>query len=630
MLTRHEIRLQVLPQWPKLDINLASGLQPPAPPQQPLSFPQGMQAPFMSGLPAPGPPPALATLEAALAAECAAGARPPSQSPPSSALPMPKRADPQQAEDMRNEPAGVAPTLSAELADSQQLAEGPSNVPAGEEQGEADMQPSSEAEMLPPVSVSAPQRLLGAADSSAQETGGSHSAGQPGQPENADKASDVSAQPERAKNPADSLRETASQSDLAASVSANILTSSAPPPMTEAAASAPHANDSTHHDTAEASAHAPAGPVGSHASSALGMAPAQDDISRPLGQAEASKLIGIRDNLDQLGAAQPDVPCCSHKGSHAGMPEEAPPERVAVEGGISNGVPQQEPAQQTAAELLSDFSAEQPSRQGVPEGGIPQQGAERHFSFQHAASTDTHHDMHSAAADSISDTPELHVPQQSTLPTESAPHPAALDEQLTAPAAEGSMQAVDHEVLTDGTPADSSAAASKPVGSQSAAGLDQKAAAALPTASIGTSQGNPAADRLPERLALPVSIAEGLGNGLMQQPSTPRLFDPTALLTKAQSPALNGLSAHSSPPRSIDTPAGEPLHQISCDVAPVHAAPGLLLRSVLFTAAEQILVLRDLARAGISGRVLRPGRLTHVFQCRAVNGHVTRAAWSRC
>ena len=414
---------------------------------------------------------------------------------------------------------------------------------------------------LPPVSVSAPQLLPRVADSSAQETEGSRAAGQPGQPKIADNALDVGAQTETAQQPGRALRETASQSDLAASVSASILTSTN--------ALAPHTSDSLQQDTAEASAHALPGPVGSHASSAPGMAPAQDDFSRPLGQAEASKLIGIRDDLDQLGAAQPDVPCRGHKGSPAEVPEEAHPEQATTEGGTDVGVSQQEPVQQAAAEMPCKSSAEQPTSQGIPEGGKVQQAAERQNSLQQEAPTDTHHDTQSAAADSIADAPDLRTSQQSSRPTDSAPNPTAQDAQAAAPAAEVSMQAADHEQLSEANPA------SEPVAGQSTA-------AVLPPASTGTTQGTcPAADRLPERLPLPVSLAEGLDNGHMQQPSTPRLFDPTALLSKAQSPALNGLSEHSSPPRSDDIPAGEAFHHHSHGVAAAlaaeHLTPGYIM-----------------------------------------------------
>ena len=510
--------LQVLPQWPKLDINLASGLQPPAPSQQPVNFPQGMQATFMSNPPAPGPSPALATLEAALAAEGATAARLASQSLPGSTQPMPRGAELQQAEHAHHEAAGKQQRSSAALADLPEPAKAPESLPAGMEAGAADMQTSCEvAAGLPPVS--APQQFL-----AAQETGERHSAWQPMHLGKADEPPTVAAQTEEAGGPAQPLRETGSQSDLAASVSANILASTAPPPMTEAAAPTPHASDSTHQDTADASAHAPSRPAGLHASSALGMAPAQGDLSRPLGQADASKLIGIRDDLDQLGAAQPNVPCRSHKGSHAEAPEQAHPERASIAGDTHNDVPQQEsPA---AAELPGTSSAE------------------RQQSLQHVAPTDTQHDTQSAAADGIADTPELQLSQQNNLPTGSGPHTAALDGQQAAPTAEVSMQAVDRKQLSEESPAGRSAAASGSAVGQSIA---------------GTSQGNPAANCLTEMRPLPVSLNGGLDNGHMQQPSTPRLFDPTALLAKAQSPALNGLSEHSSSPRSIDIPAGEAL-----------------------------------------------------------------------
>ena len=55
--------------------------------------------------------------------------------------------------------------------------------------------------------------------------------------------------------------------------------------------------------------------------------PADEDISKPVGQAEASKLIAVRDDLDMLSPAQPDVPCCSGVGAHDESLEGQPTEQ---------------------------------------------------------------------------------------------------------------------------------------------------------------------------------------------------------------------------------------------------------------------------------------------------------------
>ena len=111
-----------------------------------------------------------------------------------------------------------------------------------------------------------------------------------------------------------------SQSRLAASVSASILggdSTAAAPDKQQGAPAHAEAKQGMYARPADASA-APMdielGAVG--AGGAPGAMLADDDISKPVGRAEASKLIGVRDDLDQLGPAQPDVPCCSSAGAH--------------------------------------------------------------------------------------------------------------------------------------------------------------------------------------------------------------------------------------------------------------------------------------------------------------------------
>ena len=558
------LRLQILPQWPQLDMNLAPGLQASASSQQPVGFQQGMHVPFMAAPSAPGPSPALATLPSAYKAQAASMAGSPAQIANDGALPKPGGDEPQVAEQMPLTASDMAPGPSAAVPESWEPAEAPGIVPASEgETGVADMQTPPEGagtEGVPSASTSAPQHLghiVGVVDDAAQDTEGSHPAGQAGQPENADDAPGVATQTEEAENPGFAPGETGSQSNLAALVSASILASNATPmpPALQAAAPACHASDSTHHDPAEASALVRSGLVGSEARSALGMGPAQDDISQPIGQAEASKLIGIRDDLDQLGPAQPDVPCCGRRGSHAergaGAAEEAHPEQASGEEGAALSSPPLHSAEQTSADLPSKAPAEQPSKQGVPDGGTHQHAAEQQpeDSLQHVAPDGIH-------ADSITEAPALQLSQQRIAATDSAPYAAASEMQVAVSVGEVSMRAQTPE-HSEAIPADSSAIASKPVAGHLDTRPDQETGAAAPPAPTDASQGSAAADRLPERLRQPVLIGCPSDYGNMQQPIAPHLFDPTALLAKAQTPALPGLSEHSSPPRNIDIRAGE-------------------------------------------------------------------------
>lgn len=449
-------------------MKLASGLQASATPQQPVGFQQGMQAPFMSAPSVPGSSSALATLQAAHEMQGASPAGSPSQGARGGAQLKRGGNGPQVDEQMPLTASDMAQSSSVAAPEFREPPDAPGIVPASkEETGAADLQMLSEGAgmvALPPASISAPQHpghIAGLADDAAQDAEGSHPAGQAGQPnESADEAPGMAAQ---AEDPGAALRETGSQSNLAARVSASILTSNAPPtpPAQQAAAPDCHADDSRHQDSAEASRHVESGLVGSGTRSASGNGSAQNDISRPVGQAEASKLIGIRDDLDQLGPAQPDVPCCGRKGSHvahsAGAVEEAHPEQASLEGGT-------DPSSMCAQ--------------------MPKHSSEAIF-------------------------------------------------------------------------ADSSAVASEPVAGHLNSGPDQNTEAAQPPAPTGASQGSAAADYPPESLPQPVSIAEPLECGHIQQAIAPHLFDPTALLAKAQTPALTGLSERSSPPRNIDIRAGK-------------------------------------------------------------------------
>ena len=111
-----------------------------------------------------------------------------------------------------------------------------------------------------------------------------------------------------------------SQSRLAASVSASILggnSTAAAPDKQQGAPAHAEAEQGMHSRPADASAAPMDIDLGAvQADGAPGAMLADDDISKPVGQAEASKLIGVRDDLDQLGPAQPDVPCCSSAGAH--------------------------------------------------------------------------------------------------------------------------------------------------------------------------------------------------------------------------------------------------------------------------------------------------------------------------
>ena len=65
---------------------------------------------------------------------------------------------------------------------------------------------------------------------------------------------------------------------------------------------------------------------------------------------------------------------------------------------------------------------------------------------------------------------------------------------------------------------------------------------------------------LPLPAALPQPPVSGVDfdGSPMQQPTLSRLFDPTALLAKGHSPALNGFGQHSSPPLAGAMPGKSP------------------------------------------------------------------------
>ena len=521
------------------------------------------------------------TLQAGLEAQGATMAVAPFHTLPGSALPRPGGAEAKQT--CLGPPLTVQPP-PAELADPQEPAAAPETLPASEQTGAAYMQTSSEVSakgVLPPGNRSTPQHPLivaGSTDGTVDmtEPEPSQSAGQACRPEDADGAPAVAEQTEKADTPVEALRETATQSSLAASVSASILAGDglSQASATKAAAPACHSDDSQ--DPAGASTHVASGLVGSHASLAPSMKPAHADISRPVGQAEASKLLGIRDDLDQLGPGQPDVPCCGRKGSHAGhpagVPEEAHPEQGSLVDGTDTGSAQQQSAEQIAADLPLVGSAEQPSNLGTSGGAISQCAAEQapqHY-LEHMAPTDGHQNTRSVTTQHTKDAPDLRLSQQSLLPAEIAPHTTAPGAQLAAPAAEVSMHAASPSCSSEAIPADSSAAMSEPGVGQCDVMPDQDTGAAQPAASIGPSQDIPVAEHPAGSLPPPVPLEAGFDCRHMQQPITPRLFDPTAVLGKAQSPALVGLSEHSSPPRT--TPEGEALHPYLLVAAAIHAA----------------------------------------------------------
>ena len=638
--------MQVLPQWPQLDCKLSSGLQSSLPPQQLASFGHSMHAPYMSSAPAPAPSPVLATLQAALNAQTAVMAKSQRQSAPNGILPTPTSADtasqqlrqphleaadiigntqpavtldpqaplsalprptgagfaqqlPQQLHfqtadasswQTRQPHPGVASAvgnfLPAVLPSPHSSHHVPLTLAASQQTAASIGQAAPDSigmSVAPPVKNSTPQhpsQVAGQFYRSAVAAEGDHPTGQAQLPKNASKAQGAAVQ----ESPTGGLQETGSQSTLAASMSTSILGDSHSSPVVdaEASVSAPHMDGSVHQASAEASAHTASRAAVPQVSSASDPGVGQNDISRPLGQAEASRLLGVRDDLDQLGPGQPDVPCCGSRGAHAELPAGAPnepPPQYASHG----GVPKLSIPEQQLAGLPDADPSEQPSLQGLTEPGSLQHAADQppQRSCQHMTFHNSYHDM--APADAAM----LQASQHSLPLPASAPHAAAMGVQPAGYSADVPTHAPGL-ISSEGPALGSHVAVSKPAVGNPHVEPDVIMGASKPHAAIGSVQDNMTAgvntehtpqaakldvsigppqdimmlSNMPQSLPPPEALPElckggGFGYGYMQQPITPRLFDPTALLAKGQSPAMNSFGSHISPPHPIHE--GEPL-----------------------------------------------------------------------
>ena len=303
--------LQILPQWPQLDLSPSGPTRPSTvmpQQQQPGSLSQGMALPQ-------APLPAASALSSAMGAFCTAPAvgsaplvLPAPASLPGTALPQPRATQP--AAQQPAEPC----SSSAHLPESMHTAVLPGSVTMPQQ-----------------AAAHAKELLLDNSDAGVRTSarGGSkgpcdalNMTGDPTQdPSNADLPDEA----QRAGDPdleqaGDGMMNAGSQSELAASVSARILggdSTAAVPDKQQGAPAHAQAEHCMYGRPADASS-APTltDSVAVEAGRAPGAMPADNDISKPVGRAEASKLIGVRDDLDQLGPAQPNVPCCSSIGAH--------------------------------------------------------------------------------------------------------------------------------------------------------------------------------------------------------------------------------------------------------------------------------------------------------------------------
>ena len=329
--------LQILPQWPQLDLSPSGATRPSAAlpqQQQPDSLGPGMALPQAPLSAASAPSSALGAHSAAPAIGSAAKVAPAAPaSLPSTALPQPRA-----IESAAQQPA--EPRLgSAHLPESVQ----PAGLPGSISMPQQAAAPA--AEPLLGVNTSARGGCKGPCDAL-------NMAGDPTpDPSNADIT-------DTAQQAGGGMVDAGSQSRLAASVSASILggdSTTAAPDQQQGApahAQAGQGMDSRPADASAAPMDIESGAV--EADGAPGAMLADGDISKPVGQAEASKLIGVRDDLDQLGPAQPDVPCCSSAGvddeTLAGHSTEQQQQRTYA--GLSTA----------SAQQLSEMPAWQPDR----------------------------------------------------------------------------------------------------------------------------------------------------------------------------------------------------------------------------------------------------------------------------
>ena len=302
--------LQILPQWPQLDLSPSGPARPSAvmPQRQHSgSLGQGMalpQAPFSaasalsSGMDALGAAPAIGSAPQVASAPA---------SPPSAALPRPRaieRAAPQLAEP---DTSSARPPESVHTAGLPGTITMPQQAAANAEEPLLDN---------PDVGV-----ITSAQGGRKEPCDTLNMAGEPTpDPSTADLTDTAqgAGDPE-AEQAGSGMVNAGSQSKLAASVSASILggeSTAAAPDKQQGAPAHAQAERCLHSCPADASSM----PTviesrAAEAGGAPGAMPADEDISKPVGQAEASKLIGVRDDLDKLGPAQPDVPCCSSVGA---------------------------------------------------------------------------------------------------------------------------------------------------------------------------------------------------------------------------------------------------------------------------------------------------------------------------
>ena len=302
--------LQILPQWPQLDLSPSGATRPSAvmpQQQQPGSLNQGMallQAPLSA---ASAPSSAVDAHSAVPAIGGAPKVAPAPASLPSAALPRTSATEP-----AAQQPAEPHPS-SAHLPESMQAAGPPGTITLPQQAALHAAEPLLD---NPDVGVSTSARGGGKESSNALNMAG----GPRPDPSIADFKDEAqwAAGPE-ANQASGGMKDADSQSRLAASVSASILggnsTATAPDKQQGAPAHA-RAGQGMGSCPADASA-APMDFMSgaAEAGRAPGTMPADDDISKPVGQAEASKLIGVREDLDQLGPTQPNVPCCSSAGA---------------------------------------------------------------------------------------------------------------------------------------------------------------------------------------------------------------------------------------------------------------------------------------------------------------------------
>ena len=395
------------------------------------------------------------------------------------------------------------------------------------------------------------------ADCDAMYTSGEPPAGEAEQPEALNQVPSAAAEVKEAPG---SLQESGSQTNLAASVGASILgnLSDARPhiaPDDTAAAQPEHDGNMVQH----------AGDSSGPSAPEQALAPAQDDISRPLGQAEAAKLLSVRDDLEQLGPGQPDVPC-SGQGSHASHAQQ--PAEVSSA----------DPAPQHSHWSGPEFRAAQQPAEEVPVGP-PAAFLSGQHSFQQLppipmaemAPASTHAHNIGAATGVAAVQASLPAPTVAPHTLRGAVHPLELP-----------MWGPGHFAPAEGIHAGIYAPVSMP-GAAAGSGSSLPASQTWQTAQLGGASIAPmpgskaafyASQGLPPSAPLPgYGVGQGPDFGLMQQPGAPGLFDPTALLGKGQAPAMNGFGEPGSPSRTIQTgkPAALWITQRNCFCSSRHA-----------------------------------------------------------